>query len=152
MKQVYRVLAFAIAALVALQAAVLAYGVFSLAKFIDEGNSVDKSTETFPGVVGLVAHNIGGTMLIPAVALLLLICSFFAHVAGGVKWALIVFVTVVVQVALGLFAHGLPALGVLHGIVALVLFGVSVSAAMRVRSTAPRAVQMDDLPSTRAAV
>ena len=152
MKQVYRVLAFAIAALVALQAAVLAYGVFSLAKFIDEGNSVDKSTETFPGVVGLVAHNIGGTMLIPAVALLLLICSFFAHVAGGVKWALIVFVTMVVQVGLGLFAHSVPALGVLHGIVALVLFGVSVSAAMRVRSTAPRAVQMDDLPSTRAAV
>ena len=151
MKQVYRVLALAVAALVALQAAAVAYGVFSLAKFIDAGNSVDKSTETFPGVVGLVAHGIGGTIVVPAVALLLLISSFFAHVAGGVKWALIVFLVMIVQVALGIFAHDVPGLGILHGINALILFGVSVSAAMRVRS-ANRTARMDDVRSTPASV
>ena len=48
------------------------------------------------------------------------------------KWALITFATVVVQVVLGLAAHSVPLLGLLHGIVALVLFGVAVTAAMRV--------------------
>ena len=56
--------------------------------------------------------------------------------AGGVRWALIVLGTVVVQVALGIFSHSLPALGAVHGVVAMVLFGVAVTAAMRVRGTA----------------
>jgi heme A synthase len=85
------------------------------------------------------------------VALLLLISSFFAKIPGGVKWALIVFLTMIVQVALGLFAHAVPLLGVLHGIVALVLFGVAVSAAMRV-STATRAAAANDVTSTPARV
>ena len=40
------------------------------------------------------------------------------------------------QVALGLLSHSVPALGALHGIVALVLFGVAVTAAMRVGTAA----------------
>ena len=151
MKQVYRVLAFAIAALVAVQAAAVAYGFFALGKYIEAGNTVDQSTQTFPGDIGLAIHGIGGTMIIPAVALLLLVSSFFAKIPGGVKWALIVFLTMIVQVALGLFAHAVPLLGVLHGIVALVLFGVAVSAAMRV-STATRAAAANDVTSTPARV
>ena len=75
-------------------------------------------------------------MIVPAIALLFLISSFFAKVPGGIKWALIVFGVTVVQVALGLFAHELAGLGWLHGVNALILFGVAVSAAMRVRRVA----------------
>jgi hypothetical protein len=135
MKSVYRVLAFAIAALVAVQAASIAYAVFGLAKYIDGGGSVDQNSDGFPGVGGLMAHGLGGQFVIPLVALALLVVSFFAHVAGGVRWALIVLGTVVVQVALGIFSHSLPALGAVHGVVAMVLFGVAVTAAMRVRGT-----------------
>ena len=151
MKQVYRVLALVVAALVAVQAAAVAYGFFALGKYIEAGNTVDQSTQTFPGDVGLMVHGIGGTIAIPAVALILLIISFFAKIPGGVKWALIVFLTMIVQVALGLFAHDVPLLGILHGIVALVLFGVAVSAAMRVR-TATRAAEADPVASTPAGV
>jgi len=38
-----------------------------------------------------------------------------------------------VQVGLGIFAHGIPQLGILHGIVALVLFGAAIMAGMRAR-------------------
>ena len=151
MKQVYRVLAYVIAALVAVQAAAVAYGFFALGKYIEAGNTVDQSTQTFPGDIGLMLHGIGGTIAIPAVALILLILSFFAKIPGGVKWALIVFLTVVVQVALGLFAHAVPLLGILHGLVALVLFGLAVTAAMRV-GTATRAPEPSDRPSTPARV
>ena len=151
MKQVYRVLALVVAALVAVQAAAVAYGFFALGKYIEAGNTVDQSTQTFPGDIGLMVHGIGGTIAIPAVALILLIISFFAKIPGGVKWALIVFLTMIVQVALGLFAHDVPLLGILHGIVALVLFGVAVSAAMRVR-TATRAAEADPVASTPAGV
>lgn len=135
MKNVYRVLAYAIAALVAVQAASIAYAVSGLAKYIDSGGAVDKNSDGFPGVGGLIAHGIGGQMVIPLVTLALLVVSFFAHVAGGVRWALIVLGAVVVQVALGIFSHALPALGAVHGVVALVLFGVAVTAAVRVGST-----------------
>ena len=57
---------------------------------------------------------------------------FFAKIPGGIVWALITLGTVVVQVLLGLSAHALPALGMLHGIVALALFGVALTAAQRV--------------------
>ncbi len=143
MKNVYRVLAYAIAALVAVQAASIAYGVFGLASYIDSGGAVDKNTEGFPGVGGLIAHGIGGQMVIPVVTLALLVVSFFSKVAGGVRWALIVLGAVVVQVALGIFAHSLPALGAVHGIMALVLFGVAVTAAMRVHGSARTTTDQD---------
>jgi heme A synthase len=134
MKSVYRVFAYLVAAGVMVQAASVAYGFFAFGKYIDSGATVDKSTTTFPGDVGLEIHGIG-SLVVLAIALVLLILSFFAKVPGGITWGLIVFITAAVQVALGILAHTLPVLGVLHGIVALVLFGVAVTAAMRVGST-----------------
>ena len=55
-------------------------------------------------------------MVVPVIALLFLISSFFAKVPGGIKWALFVFLATVVQVALGLFAHSIAGLGWLHGL------------------------------------
>ena len=144
MKSVYRVFAFLIAAGVALQAASMAFAVFGLTKWIDEGGTLDKAaitaaregTATIGGDLGFSTHGMVGIMVMPAIALLFLIFSFFAKVPGGIKWALIVFAVTIVQVALGLFAHDISGLGWLHGVNALILFGVAVSAAMRVRTRA----------------
>jgi hypothetical protein len=136
MKSVYRVLAFLVALGVVVQAAAIAYGVFGLLDWVSKGGTIDKSTEPGPslgGYAGLNLHGTAGIMIIPAIALLLLISSFFAKIPGGIKWALIVFAVTVIQVALGIFSHELAGLGWLHGANALILFGLAVSAAMRVR-------------------
>ena len=140
MKGLYRGLALAVAVLVALQAAFIAYAVAGLGKWIEEGGTLDASVIQDPnaevgGGVGFMLHGMGGTIAVPLAALLLLIVSFFAKVPGGVKWALIVFGVTVVQYALAFFARsaGIPVLGALHGLNALILFGVAVTAAMRVR-------------------
>jgi hypothetical protein len=137
MKTAYRVFAYLIAALVVVQASAVAYGFFGLGKWIEDGGTLDKGamesdTTHFTGGGGLAVHGIVGSAVIPLIALLFVVLALFAKIAGGVKWALITFATVVVQVALGISAHSVPALGMLHGIVALALFGVAVTAAMRV--------------------
>ncbi len=113
MKTAYRVFAYLIAALVMVQAAAVAYGFFGLGKWIEDGGTLDKAamesdTTSFTGDVGLAIHGIFGTIVIPVVALLFVVCALFAKIAGGVRWALITLATVVVQVALGLAAHNLP--------------------------------------------
>jgi hypothetical protein len=135
MKQVYRVLAFLIAAGVAIQAASIAYGMFGLIKWIEKGGTLDQSTELTPalgGYTGFSWHATGGIFVISVVSLLFLISSFFAKVPGGIRWALIVFGVTVLQVALGLFSHSVAGLGWLHGINALVLFGTAMMAGTRV--------------------
>ena len=90
-------------------------------------------------------------MVLPVIALLLLISSFFAKVPGSIKWALIVFGVTVLQVALGLFSHEIAGLGWLHGANALILFGVAVTTAgsaglrRRGRSSANRSPSPDTL-------
>ena len=51
---------------------------------------------------------IGGQIVVPFVGLLLVISSFFAKIPGGIKWALFVFASIVLQVAMGLLAFGAP--------------------------------------------
>ena len=136
MKMVYRVLALLVAVGVMVQGAAIAFGMFGLIKWIEEGGSLDQSTElnsSLGGYAGFNTHATVGIMVLPVISLLFLISSFFAKVPGGIKWALIVFGVTVVQVGLGLFSHSLAGLGWLHGANALILFGVAVSAAMRVR-------------------
>ena len=153
MRNVYRGFAFAVAALVALQAAFIAYAVFGLGKWIEDGGTLDASafsegsTVEVGGSTGFMLHGIVGTMLVPLVALILLVISFFAKIPGGVKWAAIVFGVVVLQYALAFFGRSaeLPFLGALHGLNALILFGVAVTAAMRVRSTANRTAAADSI-------
>jgi hypothetical protein len=125
-----------IAALVVVQAATIAYAVFGLTKWIDGGGTLDKAAmesedTTFDGVAGFIMHAMSGLMLIPLLALVLLIVSFFAKVPGGPKWAGLILLAIVAQVLLGMFAHDVPGLGALHGINALVIFGLAVMAAMR---------------------
>ncbi|MFP5282394.1 MAG: hypothetical protein ACLGIF_02980 [Actinomycetes bacterium] len=138
MRNVYRALAFTIAALVGVQAAFHAYGSAGLGKWVQGGGVLDKAAIespdlSFPGLTALMLHGMFGMMVIPALALLLVISSFFARVPGGIKWALVVFGVVVAQVAFGLFGHSIIQLAILHGLNALVLFGVAVSTGLRVR-------------------
>ena len=152
MRGLYRGLAFAVAVLVALQAAFMAYAISGLVKWVQkDGGTLDASVFAegsnvqVGGEAGFALHAISGTFLIPLVALILVIVSFFARIPGGTKWALIVFGVVVVQYALAFFARlaEVPLLAALHGLNALILFGVAVTAAMRVR-TATRAAVSDN--------
>ena len=137
MRTAYRVLAFAIAALVAVQAAAIGYAVFAQLSWIENGGTIDKaSIESAPGTGAYIFHALdGGVVLLLALALLVI--SFFAEIPQGVRWAVIVLVCTIVQIALGTLSHMLSAIGAVHGAVALVLFGVAVMAAMRARKPAP---------------
>jgi hypothetical protein len=136
MKTVYRVLAYAIATLVAVQAAAIGYAVFAQLHFIESGGTLDGATiETAPGTPAYIFHAFNGaTVLLSALALL--IVSFFAKIPHGVRWAVIVLVCTVVQIALGTLSRLFAPIGAVHGAVALALFGVAVMAAMRVRKPA----------------
>ena len=137
MKQVYRVLAFLIAAGVILQAAAIAYAVFAMFEWVGTGGTIDKAlieseSPQIGGITGFKLHQLVGVTVLPLVALLLLISSFFARIPGGIRWGLIVFVTTLTQSLLGIFAHHTARVGWLHGGVALVLFICAGFAALRV--------------------
>ncbi|WP_433444159.1 hypothetical protein [Nonomuraea sp. CA-141351] len=102
------------------------------------GNVFDKAVMEnddlpFPEVVGIIVHGVNGGMVIPVVALLLLIVSFFARVPRGVAFAAVVLLLVAAQAMLGYAAHGLPWLGALHGLNAMLLFAAALHAARRAR-------------------
>ena len=148
MRSFYRILAFVIAAEVAIQAAVMVYAVAGLGKWIEGGGVFDKSVmeseaTPFSEVAGFIIHGVNGMIVMPALALILVIVAFFVKVAGAVKWALIVLGLVVLQIVLGLLGHGVPFLGALHGINAFLIVGASLAAARNMHAgpdtvTAPR--------------
>jgi hypothetical protein len=90
--------------------------------------------------VGLLLHGLNGVILIPSLALLLLLSSFFAKVPRGVVFAVAVLGLIAVQATLGFGGHASPLLGALHGINPLVLFSTAMWAGLRV-SWASRAAQ-----------
>ena len=94
-------------------------------------------------------HGINGTFVIPGIALVLLIVSFFTKVRGAIKWAVIVFVLVVAQGQIGFLGHEFPLAGALHGLNALALFAVALYTGRRMRTAAPAVVL--SLPRTGAA-
>src|SRR6476646_2467080 len=130
MTKAYRVLAGLIALLVVVQAAAVAYGAFSIDHKVDSahdhaGNTITNASTTLNGGAGFGVHAVIGQMVIPLIALLLVAVSFRAAVTDGKKWATLVLVDVIVQVALGVGAHSLAWLGWLHGPNALVLFALA---------------------------
>jgi len=143
MQSAYNVFAYLIAALVVLQAMMIAFAIAGLGVWVDkDGGVLDKASMEsdleFTGVLGFAIHGMNGMMLIPAVALIFLIISFFAKVPGGVVWAAVTLLLVVVQITLGLLGHENPYFGMIHGLNALILFSVAVMAGKRV-STATTA-------------
>jgi hypothetical protein len=139
MRGAYRVLALIIPILVAVQAAAIAVNTFGLFKWVDDENSLTKSVLEgdwdWDGAWGAVLHGVVGMMVIPLIALLLLILSFFAKVPGGIMAALFVFLCTVVQVVLAFVAFGVPEVGALHGLNAFLLFGLAMMAAQKAKAT-----------------
>lgn len=140
MKAAYRVLAYLIAGLVMVQAALIVFGDFGLNQWIDEGGVLDKASVEaamasgeipFAGVYGFIFHALIGQFLIPLLALVLLVVSFFAGVRKGVLLAGILFGLVVVQVLIGLFP--VPALGLVHGLNAFAMFAMAAVAGSRAK-------------------
>jgi hypothetical protein len=78
-----------------------------------------------------MVHGINGQMLIPLVAIVLLVVSFFAKVPGGVKWAAFILVDVIVQIAFAFGAFGAPVVGMFHGLNALFLAWLGYTAGKR---------------------
>ncbi|GAB3423625.1 COX15/CtaA family protein [Flindersiella endophytica] len=138
MKTVYKVLAYLVAAEVMVQAMLMVFAIAGLGIWVDSGGVFDKSVmesegSPFPEVVGFMLHGMNGMMVIPALALILLIISFFTRLPGAVKWAAVVLLLVITQILLGMFGHVFAALGALHGLNALLLFSAAVYTARRVR-------------------
>ena len=145
MKTVYRVLAFAIAAMVAIQAGAIGYAVFAQLHWIENGGTLDEASfESAPGFGAYIFHALNGATVL-LLALALLIISFFAKIPQGVRWAVIVLACTIVQIALGTASRLVSQIGAVHGAVALVLFGVAVMAAMRPRKPA---VVEETVPAT----
>ena len=128
MRATYRVLAGLIAIGVVVQAMSIALAWFIVAKDIDGGLVFDKNSD---GNIGHATHAIVGSIVIPLLAVLLLIVSFFAKVEGGIKWALYVFGLVALQFALAAVSFSVPAVGALHGLNAFALLAVAGMAARR---------------------
>lgn len=140
MRTAYKVFAWLVALGVVVQAASMVWAVAGLGIWVDkDGGVLDKAAmeseeELFPEIAGFMIHGMNGMMIIPALALILLIVSFFAKVPGGIAWAAYVLLAVVVQITLGLFGHEAAIWGMLHGINALILFSLAVYAGLRVRN------------------
>jgi hypothetical protein len=137
MRTTYRVLAWILALEVVVQAAAIAWALFGLGAWIQGGGVLDaaamEAEPQFDGVVGFMVHGLNGQMIVPVVALVLLVVSFFAKLPRGVAYAAALFVMVLLQVLLGIVSHSIPALGMLHGALALAIL---VTAVLSARLTA----------------
>jgi hypothetical protein len=154
MKQLYRVLAFLIAAGVVLQAAAIAYAVFGMFEWVSTGGTIDKAliesdSPQIGGITGFNLHHLVGVTVLPVLALLFLISSFFARIPGGIRWSLIVFAATLAQSLLGIYAHENAAVGWVHGAVALILFSSAVAAGARVNRTVANRALVGTQPSGR---
>lgn len=128
MRQTYRVLAMLIALGVVLQASFVALGWFMTLHDVDDGKVF---TEDSDYNLGQGLHSVFGLMVIPLIAIVLFVISFFAKIEGGVKWAGYVLLAVILQIALAFIAFGVPAIGALHGINAFVVAGLAAFAGRR---------------------
>jgi hypothetical protein len=142
MRKTYTVLAWAITVLVVVQAMAIAFALFGLGKWVEDGGTFDKAAMEsdkgigFTGEVGFMIHGMFGEMLIPLVAIALLVVSFFTKVPGATKWAGFVLLDIVVQIALAFISFGAPVIGPLHALNAFVLAMLGVLAARRVGAVA----------------
>ncbi len=109
MRKTYQVVAYLIALEVAVQASLIAFAVFGLGKWVEDGNTLtpDMVGESaanppdFTGAAGFGFHALNG-YLISLFALVLLVVSAFAKIKRGVALAGGVLGLVILQIALGI--------------------------------------------------
>jgi hypothetical protein len=136
-KSTYRVLALLVPVIVALQAAFIAFALFGIGHWVDDGHTLSKSVLEsenggFGGAAGIMLHGVGA-IVVSVVAIVLLVVAFFAHIEGGVRWAALILADVIVQWGLAAAGSSSPAVGGLHGINAFVMFGLGMMAATAAR-------------------
>ena len=145
MRKTYRILGYLIAAEVVVQAMAIAYAIAGLGYWIEEDDGVlnkavfESDDMAFPEIVGFIVHGINGMMVIPLLALLFLIVSFFTKLSGTSKRAGALIGLVVLQVFLGIFSHSLPAAILLHALNAFAIAVVAFTSARMARDDAASA-------------
>jgi hypothetical protein len=96
MRTAYKVLAYLVAAEVAVQAMFAVWAVAGLSNWVDGGGVFDKAViegaaeggaMPFSEILGIILHGINGTVVIPVIALALLIVSFVTKVHGAIRLA-----------------------------------------------------------------
>lgn len=131
MKKVYGILACLLAAEVVVNGMAMAYAIASVFHWVGEDGGVidkqllDADSPDFPGIGAFMLHGINGMMVIPLIALVLLVVSFFTRVKGATRRAAILLGLVVLQVVLGLASHGLSALAPVHVLNAFAIFSLA---------------------------
>jgi hypothetical protein len=140
MRQLYRVLAYAVAGGVVAQAMVIVYAVGSLQKWVNGGGSytagMDDDDSAFTGASAFHVHEFIGDAVVPGLVALLVIASLFAKVTRGVAAAVVMFGLVAAQALLGYEASDQPAIGSLHGLFAFLLFTIALRTGMAVTRSA----------------
>jgi hypothetical protein len=147
MRKTYRILALLIALEVIVQAAALAWAMFGLGKWIDEGHTFNKTMLecsdcpwNFTEERGFMIHALNGMIVIPLLALVLLIVSFFVKDKVLVRWAVLTFVLVMVQSQVLPYAgREVPVFGALHGLNALLLFAAALVTWRKAQTPVPLA-------------
>jgi len=144
MKSAYRVLAGLICLLVLVQSASIALGTFGIIHFVEGGNDYTKAVgETGAaeaGGIGQSLHSIGATA-VTLVAIILLVVGFLAKIEDGLKWAVIVFVAVLLQWGFAIAAFQAPVVGLLHGVNAFVIFGTAMTAMQKAKASTAAPVE-----------
>jgi hypothetical protein len=121
MRKAYRILAYAIAVEVVIQAMSIALGLTGFGKWIDDGATVTKKVlDDNPTFTGSIV-------------------AFFAKIPGGARWAGYILGLIVVQVVLGIVSAKVPYLITLHVLNAFAILGIALVAARRAESTATTA-------------
>ena len=128
MRSLYIWLSRLIALAVVLQVLFVAWGAFDIFKNASDGVPFTEDTERN---VGQMLHSVVGMMVIPALALLFGIISFFAKVRGGVALAWIVVALTVLQIVLAFVSFGAPVVGTLHALNAFAIAGIAGMAGSR---------------------
>jgi hypothetical protein len=129
MTSAYRGIAHLIAGCIALQAAFIAFGMFGLRHYLDDGGT---ATKDYDGNAGWALHSVVGMIVIPLLAVALVVVAVLAKHSDGIKAAAVIAGLVIVQVAFGVLGEDSPWIGALHGLLALVLMGIAVEAGVRV--------------------
>ncbi|MBM7503629.1 hypothetical protein ACFPER_09105 [Agromyces aurantiacus] len=155
MRKLYSGLAWAIAGGVVVQAAAIAFAFGGMLNLIAEGGVVDKALlESFQaagvGETGFLIHGLVGGVIIPIVAIVLLVVSFFVRVRGARLWAAVTFGLVALQATIGFSITDLPYLGLIHGANALAIVASAAIAALRVRRGRPTTSAAPSRPAEEA--
>jgi hypothetical protein len=140
MSTVYRVLAYLVALGVVAQAMFIAWGTFTLSHTANSAGGIVTAGDLEPEHSTAFGLHSVNSIVVSVLALALFVVSFFAKtVHHRIRWALALFLTVVVQGELGYAGYDLPALGLLHGLGALAVFTLALRSARLPAGTAENA-------------